>query len=268
MTGTSITTSLGLGTTIPCERIKLRNASTSTALVGECWTLDLTAGGASTLPLHRSLRDIHFGTTTQALSEPGSQFGPYASARELVASVPRQTYPHLIAAENVAPARRGYFWLKHPDIPVKVGRNPSLSHVIATGLPLVPDYNSVADRRLIWYSAAADIPTVTRHVGWSNQDGDNNTQRLIWAAGGSGTFLVGDTVTGGTSGATGLITRVVNGAAGDMDVTLLTATIFVAGDALSNGGAVTGGNVTLGDVDDNRVVFARFDGENLGLIAD
>jgi hypothetical protein len=270
MTGTTHSTSVGLGLPQTRERIKLRNAAaTATALKGECWTLDMTAGGTSTLPLHRSLRNIFFDTA-QATAEPTVQFQPYASAREQVGSVPRQSYPHVIADENIAPGRRGWFWLKHPDIQVKVGRNPSLSHVVSTGLPLVPDFNSVGDRRLIWASALADIPTFARFCGWSNQDADNETQRLIWETNWNLTdFIVGETVTGGTSGATGAITRVVNANPGDMDVTLLTSTVFVANDALTapSGGGVTINDVTIGDVDDNRTIFARFDGEGLGAIA-
>ncbi len=270
MTGTTITTGLGMGLDLPCERLKLRNASASTtALKGECWTFDLTAGGTDTLPLHRTLRDIHFGTA-QALSEPGDRLDPYASARELVASVPRQAYPHVIAAENVAAGSRGWFWLKHPDIQVKTGRNNAGSQVISRGLPLVVDYfngTTAARRRLIWASATGDVPLFSRYVGWSNQDADNQTQLLTWGFGGSGTFLVGDTVTGGTSAATGTITRVVNGAAGNMDVTLLTTTLFVNNDALANGGDVTINNVIRGDIDDDRTIFARFDGEGQGLIS-
>lgn len=91
-----------------------------------------------------------------------------------------------------------------------------------------------------WYAAGGDVCFYLEVAGivWNE---DTNPSSIIAFTGGSGTLAVGDTVTGGTSGADGVVTKIMagNSVAGTIHLKTRDAVDFSGTETLSNGSGWT-----------------------------
>lgn len=117
-------------------------------------------------------------------------------------------------------------WLYLPFVATQTSTDPFSGTIV-----LGPDNNIVQTTQATAKSAGS---TVT----WNDE---TNASSVIMYSGGTGTLTVGDTVTGGTSGADGVVTQIVAGdsVSGDIHLKTRDANNFSGTESLSNGAGWT-----------------------------